>query len=416
MIGDDLVRVVFQSIDQEKVVLIAELELIHGTLLVPVAPKGPRSVKAVSAAAHESRKVIECLRQGVPPPNGLEAWTIGLDDVRQRLGAALADASGRRQGSSIVVEGPFGCGKSHVGRWARELALKRGLAVMQVDLDGAALSFSNPAVLTARLLASLELPDGRGGILQPPGLGTLLREAGSRLGGVAVKGIEEFAFFLKRWDAFDGNEEAIEVLESFLAGELAASTAQARLRTSLGEPALVVPALRMNYGSRRDRVGARVDQMLRLYQLAERCGTKGVLVIVDELDHDHGGGRWKTDSVQPGIDTFRSLGEKGPFVTLFLATPGIAELKGPRFRDVQLPVLNEQHLRIVFAKTIEAYVAAEPSVPRPGNLEPLFGQAWLLYVKQYKQKGWGPRFFVRVAVEACDLARSRGISVGDLQF
>jgi hypothetical protein len=287
---------------------------------------------------------------------------------------------------------------------------------MHVDLDGMALRLTNPAVLTARLLASFELADGHGGVHQPPGLGTLLRESGGRLRGIKVKGLDHFEFFLKRWEAFEGDEEAVEVLEGFLAGELAASAAQVRLRASLGDHTLVVPALRMNYGSRDDRVVARVDEILRLHQLAERCDSKGTLIIVDELDHDHGSGRWRPEAVRPGLETFRLLAEKGPFVTLFLATPGISELKGPRVREVRLPPFSDDQLRSVFAKTINAYCVAEPSLPPPGSLDRLFGQAWVLYAKQYQAKGWGPRFFVRAAVEACELARSRGIPVGDLEF
>lgn len=415
-VGGDFARVFFPSIGQEKVVAAAELAISVEGPAVPPAKRPPQPVKGLSEAAHEARKTIECLRQGIPPPNRLESWTVGLDEVRQKLGAALHDATETRRGSSIIVEGPFGCGKSHIGRWAREIALRRAIGVMQIDLDGMALSLSNAAVLTARLLASLELPDGNGRVLQPPGLGTLLRECGNRLRGVKVKGLEEFEFFMKRWEAFDADEEAVEILESFLAGELAAATAQSGLRASLGDHSLVVPALRMNYSTRQDRVVARVDQLLRLYRLAERCGTKGILIIVDELDHDHGGDHWRPDAVDPGIQTFRLLSERGPFVTLFLATPGIAELRGGGVREVRLPVLSQQQLRAIFARTIEAYVAAEPSVHPPGNLEALFGQAWVLYGKQYQARGWGPRFFVRAAIEACDLARTRGISVDELQF
>jgi hypothetical protein len=308
------VRIFFPSIGQEKVVLAEEL----GALAVASKAGRPPTIDVPRPPDGDvvgRRQLVECLRQGIPPTRNVSAWTVGFDDVRGRLGAALDDAVRRRKGSAVVIEGPYGQGKSHVGRWARELALQRAVAVMEVDLDGAALSLTNPALLMARLLASIELPDGKGGALEPVGLGTVLREAGPRLAGVVPPGLSQFAFFLQRWAAFEADEAAIEILERFLSGEVATAHAQAALRSCLGALHLILPTLRMNYGTRDDRLRARVDQLLRILELAERCGTRGVLVIIDELDHDRRGSHWKADKLKPALEMFANLAQGGPFVT-----------------------------------------------------------------------------------------------------
>jgi hypothetical protein len=411
----ETVRIFFPSIGQEKVVLADELGASAvaskagrpPTIDVPPPPDGDFVGR---------RQLVECLRQGIPPTRNVSAWTVGFDDVRGRLGAAFDDAVRRRKGSAVVIEGPYGQGKSHVGRWARELALQRSVAVMEVDLDGAALSLTNPALLMARLLASIELPDGKGGALEPVGLGTLLREAGPRLAGVAPPALSHFAFFLQRWAAFEADEAAIEILERFLSGEIAAAHAQAALRSCLGAVHLILPTLRMNYGTRDDRLRARADQLSRILELAERCGARGVLVIIDELDHDRRGSHWKADKLRPALEMFAYLAQGGPFVTLFLATPGIVELDVGHSRRVQLPSLSLTELQQLFARAVGAYAAADAQLQLGSHLEELFGRTWDLYERGFRNLGWGPRFFVRAAIEACDVARARGVPVSEVTF
>lgn len=425
--GGGIVRVYFESIAQAKPMTVDELvrepTRLPGSspiLAVPPTiarvvggPAGP-SVPAPPVGSGRERLTLECLRQGLPPAGRLEAWTVGLDDVRTRLGAAIEDASQRRRGSILVVEGDYGHGKSHVGRWAREIALKRNLAVMEIDLDGLSLSLTNPGQLLARLLASLELPDGKGSAQPTRGLGVLLQAAGARLGGVVPKDLSEFGFFLKRWEAWHADEDAVELLEQFLSGELSAAKAQREFRSRLADPGLIVPALRMNFGRQEERVHARASQMERLLRLAEQCGARGMLVVIDELDQDQGGRYWDAGRVRTGLGMFEQI--SGPLVTMLLAIPGISELKVGPLRNVRLPALGQQDLKLLVQRTVDLYRRVHPRWNPGDSFDRFFNNLWILYRSRFEKLGWGPRFFVRATVEACELSAARGTLLADLEL
>lgn len=421
--GGGIARVYFESIAQTKPMLVGELSLAApsraGASPVATAPPTtarPAPVIDAGGGSGSERLTLECLRQGLPPVGKLEAWTVGLDDVRTKLGAAIEDASQRRRGSILVVEGDYGQGKSHVGRWAREIALKRNLAVMEIELDGQALSLTNPGQLLARLLASLELPDGKGGAQPSGGLGVLLQVAGARLRGVVPKELSEFSFFLKRWEDWHADEEAVELLEQFLSGELSAAKAQREFRSCFRDPGLVVPALRMSFGRQDERVRARTAQMERLLHLAELCGSRGTLVVIDELDHDRGGRFWDVARVRTGLSMFEQVAASTPLVTMLLATPGIPELKGARFRDVRLPALAQQDLKLLVQRTVDLYRRVHPQWTPGDGFDRFFSNLWVLYRSRFEKLGWGPRFFVRATVEACELSAAQGAAMSDLNL
>jgi hypothetical protein len=418
-----LARVYFDSIGQVKAIGTAELSAIDSGETLPKAssqppakggPGGPGSRPPSGSGA--SRLALECLRQGLPPVGKIEAWTVGLEDVRTKLGAAIDDASQHRRGSLVFVEGNYGCGKSHVAYWAKEIAVKRNLAIMHVELDGHGLSLASPGPLLARLLQSLELPDGRGQARLSHGLGVLLQAAAPGVKGAIPKDLSEFSFFLNRWEAWHTDDEAVELLEHFLSGELSKAQAQAAFRTLLGEPSLAVPALRLNYGSRIDRVQARGEQLRRLLRLAERCGARGALVLIDELDHEPAGSAHETEKVRAGLEMFTQLAKSGPIITMLLATPGMAHLKTAAQREIHLPPLERADLKILVQRTVDLYRTVYPTWSPGDGLDLFFNRLWALYHKDFDRLSWGPRFFVRATVEACELSAQQGEGLGDLQL
>jgi hypothetical protein len=328
-----------------------------------------------------------------------------LKEVQTQIGAALEDAASRARGSVVVVEGSYGQGKSHVGRWARELALSRQVATMSVDLDGGGVSLANSSRLLAHLFASLRVPNGNGAGDPVPGLGTLLREAAGSGRGVP-RGCEEFRPFLGDAARWEGNEEAIEVLEEYLGGELAKSKADSRL----AEVGLrfALPALRLNYGTLGERLVAQGQQLARVVSLARACGAKAGLVVVDEVDHEFAEG--DVHRSQRAFDTIRAWGKEfasQPVVLLLLAPP---ELDGwpPVCRRVQLPGLTKSELKSLTEKVVEAYRKVRPEIVVRDGVERLFRGLFDDFSKRYRDEGWGPRYFVRATVEACETAAEQG--------
>jgi hypothetical protein len=80
------------------------------------------------------RDIIDALRRGVVPQNGLDALAVGLD----RFAAALDDDLDRVAGGGSVfkaVRGEYGAGKTFFTRWLAERAKRRGFAAAEVQIS-----------------------------------------------------------------------------------------------------------------------------------------------------------------------------------------------------------------------------------------------------------------------------------------
>ncbi|MEV5820883.1 BREX system ATP-binding protein BrxD [Micromonospora haikouensis] len=85
-------------------------------------------------SARRRRDVIDALRRGVVPSNGLDALAVGLD----RFTAALDDDLDRvGSGGSVfkAVRGEYGAGKTFFTRWLAERAKRRGFAAAEVQVS-----------------------------------------------------------------------------------------------------------------------------------------------------------------------------------------------------------------------------------------------------------------------------------------
>jgi hypothetical protein len=85
-------------------------------------------------SARRRRDVIDALRRGVVPSNGLDVLAVGLD----RFAPALDDDLDRVAGGSGVfkaVRGEYGAGKTFFSRWLAERAKRRGFAAAEVQIS-----------------------------------------------------------------------------------------------------------------------------------------------------------------------------------------------------------------------------------------------------------------------------------------
>ncbi|MFC8847191.1 MULTISPECIES: BREX system ATP-binding protein BrxD [unclassified Micromonospora] len=85
-------------------------------------------------SARRRRDVIDALRRGVVPSNGLDALAVGLD----RFTTALDDDLDRvGSGGSVfkAVRGEYGAGKTFFTRWLAERAKRRGFAAAEVQVS-----------------------------------------------------------------------------------------------------------------------------------------------------------------------------------------------------------------------------------------------------------------------------------------
>lgn len=393
------------DIEETTVVTAGGAEQSTGTL----TPERRGTSPPQPAAEYGRRLVVECLRQGVPPPGTVAAWTVGFQRPRDQVDRALANAATRGRGVVLVVEATYGQGKTHLGRLASELALGHRLMTMHAELDGEALTLRRDGVpLLSRLFASVRLePGGIDGTLYVPGLGSLLRKAPERLQREVPRDLASFAPFLSCKDDWDGNEEAIELLERYLAGETQLRL-ESELRDVLARPDLSLPSFRMRYGTVAERLNAQADQLKRVVRLGMEIGAKGALVVVDELDHDVKANVMERARILATLNAFIRLASEGPIVFLLLAPSAAFTFSG--VEHVELPSLRDDELEKVTARVLQAYEEAFPQSRLEGQAR-LFARLLDRFNADFRREGWGARFFVRATIEACDLATAVGTSL-----
>jgi len=85
-------------------------------------------------SARRRKDIVDALRRGVVPLNGLDALAVGLD----RFEAAMDDDLDRvANGGSVfkAVRGEYGAGKTFFARWLAERAKRRGFAASEVQIS-----------------------------------------------------------------------------------------------------------------------------------------------------------------------------------------------------------------------------------------------------------------------------------------
>jgi hypothetical protein len=85
-------------------------------------------------SARRRRDIIDALRRGVVPTNGLDALAVGLDGFVAALDGDLDRVAG---GGSVfkAVRGEYGAGKTFFARWLAERAKRRGFAAAEVQIS-----------------------------------------------------------------------------------------------------------------------------------------------------------------------------------------------------------------------------------------------------------------------------------------
>lgn len=80
------------------------------------------------------REVLDALRRGTVPANGLDQLAVGLDRFAAELDAELAAVAGGG-GVFKAVRGEYGAGKTFFARWLGDRALKKGFATAEVQIN-----------------------------------------------------------------------------------------------------------------------------------------------------------------------------------------------------------------------------------------------------------------------------------------
>ncbi|MER5401436.1 BREX system ATP-binding protein BrxD [Streptomyces sp. NPDC002599] len=94
-------------------------------------PAGPQ---APDISPTRARDVVDALRRGTVPQQGLGLFAVGLDRFADSLDDDLATVA--RGGSAFhALRGEYGSGKTFFARWLAERAKRRGMAVSEVQIS-----------------------------------------------------------------------------------------------------------------------------------------------------------------------------------------------------------------------------------------------------------------------------------------
>lgn len=97
--------------------------------------------------------VIEAFRLGIVPYNAIEAWTQGRSSELRSVRKWLDDLG---QGT-LIIEGPYGSGKTHLLHHLYAIAMKSGYAVSLTDLDPSGATAAFPKRMYRRIIKNLRV-------------------------------------------------------------------------------------------------------------------------------------------------------------------------------------------------------------------------------------------------------------------
>lgn len=100
--------------------------------------------------------VIEAFRMGIVPYSAIEAWTQG----RSRELASIREWLNDLGQGTLIVEGPYGSGKTHLLHHLYATAMRSGYAVSVTDLDASGATAAFPKRMYRRIVKNLKAPIG----------------------------------------------------------------------------------------------------------------------------------------------------------------------------------------------------------------------------------------------------------------
>lgn len=103
-------------------------------------------------------EIIDALRRGTVPRNGLDAFAVGIDRFEATLDDELS-AAGTGRGVFKAVRGEYGSGKTFFGRWLQERARADGFASSEVQISETETPLHRMETIYRRLIERIATAD-----------------------------------------------------------------------------------------------------------------------------------------------------------------------------------------------------------------------------------------------------------------
>jgi hypothetical protein len=336
-------------------------------------------------SARRRREVLDALRRGTVPHNGLDLLAVGLSRFEAALDSEL-DAV--RSGGAMfkAVRGEYGSGKTFFSRWLGERAKRLGMAVAEVQISETETPLHKLETVYRRVCESLETAEFPPSAFRPivdAWLFALESEGGSvdalveqRLAEVS-RTTPAFAAALRayRQAQFAGEEATAEGLVAWLGGQ---PHVAATIRRSAGVRGDL------------DHFGA-FGFLQGLLTVLRDSGHPGLLLVLDEVETLQ---RVRTDVREKALNALRQLVDEvdgGRFPGLYLLITGTpaffdgtqgmqrlpplaqrlatdfttdARFDNPRAVQIRLPGFSQELLREVGSTVRDLYADGSQSGER----------------------------------------------------
>lgn len=269
-----------------------------------------------SVSARRRREVIDALRRGTVPHNGLDLLAVGLGRFETALDAELSAAAG---GGAVfkAVRGEYGSGKTFFSRWLGERAKRLGMAVAEVQISETETPLHKLETVYRRVCESLETAEF------PPSAFRPVLDAW--LFGLEAEGDDVNALVEKRLAEVSRTTPAFAAaLRGYRNALLSEDEASAEgLVAWLGGQPHVAASIRRSAGVRGDldHFGA-FGFLQGLLTVLRDSGHPGLLLILDEVETLQ---RVRTDVREKALNALRQLVDEvdgGRFPGLYLLITG----------------------------------------------------------------------------------------------
>ncbi len=307
----------------------------------------------MTLSPHRRSEIIDALRRGTVPRNGLDALAVGIDRFAAALDQELeVVALGR--GVFKAVRGEYGSGKTFFGRWLQERARSQGFATSEVQISETDTPLHRMETVFRRLTERLATADAseralrdvidawfytieedvlaEGGI-QPHDTDALVArtdgEIERRLADVTrVAPAFSAALRTYRRASLDGDQSLAEGLIAWIGGQPNVAASVKRAAGIKGEI---------------DHFGA-ANFVAGMLTVLRDCGFRGLVLVLDEVETLQ---RMRADTREKGLNALRQLVDEidaGRFPGLYLLITGTSAFyDGPQGMQRLTPLAQRLH-------------------------------------------------------------------------
>jgi bacteriophage exclusion system BrxC/D-like protein len=302
-----------------------------------------------TVSARRRREILDALRRGTVPSNGLDQLAVGLGRFETELGAELDVVAA---GGAIfkAIRGEYGSGKTFFARWLADRAMKKGFAAAEVQINEIDTPLHKLETVYRRSIESL-----RTASVQPSALRPILdawlftieddaRQQGAdvdallerRLAEVAVRA-PVFPMAIRAYRRFvaDADRDGADALVAWLGGQ-----------------PHVAAAVKRQAGIKGDLDHFLALGFLRgLLSVLADAGNPGLLLVLDEVETLQ---RVRSDARAKALNALRQLVDEihdGHFPGLYLLITGTPAFFEGRQGISLLPPLADR-LHTEFAKDV----------------------------------------------------------------